>query len=278
MGINVGDKYIIEIGAVAELPDGKKKYFIKPFESLVFDRKGLEQLKRFDNITDALYQTGFKEGYTKAQARPDLKRLKDESYNKGYEDGAKNQDEVQYKKGYDAGRKDGFAYCRNNTELKDELKQEEYNKGFENGKLWAIDANAKSHQEYYDKGYNKGLDDASELMAYITQDFIDNCYPNDKGYNLYDLNAKYGLGRVLKDYKAYEEKKKVEEEIKVGDEVYLLDKTYPFVVTNVAGNTNVCLAESGKYTSIQRKHLTKTGRHFDEVAQLLDKLRGKEDD
>jgi hypothetical protein len=157
MGINVGDKYIIEIGAVAELSDGKKKYFIKPFESLVFDRKGLEQLKKFDNVADTLYQTGFKEGYTKAQARPDLKRLKDDSYNKGYEDGAKNQDEVQY-----------------------------------------------------NKGYNKALEDVSELMAYITQDFIDNCYPNDKGYNLYDLNAKYGLARILKDYKAYEEKKKAE--------------------------------------------------------------------
>ena len=136
MGINVGDKYIIEIGAVAELPDGKKKYFIKPFESLVFDRKGLEQLKKFDNVADTLYQTGFKEGYTKAQARPDLKRLKDDSYNKGYEDGAKNQDEVQY------------------------------NKGFEDGKKYE-DA---SYQRYYDKGYNKVLEDASELMAYITQD------------------------------------------------------------------------------------------------------------
>lgn len=46
MGYKVGDKFIIEIGAIAELPDGKKKYFIKPFESLVFDKKGLDQLER----------------------------------------------------------------------------------------------------------------------------------------------------------------------------------------------------------------------------------------
>ena len=248
MGINVGDKYIIEIGAVTELPDGKKKYFIKPFESLVFDRKGLEQLKKFDNVADTLYQTGFKKGYTKAQARPDLKRLKDDSYNKGYEDGAKNQDEVQYKKGYDAGRKDGFAYCRDNTELTDELKQEEY---------------------------NKALEDASELMAYITQDFIDNCYPNDKGYNLYDLNVKYGLGRVLKDYKAYEEKKKAEEEsIKVGDEVYFIDPNDKSVVTFVdeEKRTVVILTIRGKYSILRFCDAHKTGRHFDEVEQLLGKL------
>lgn len=52
MSISVGDKYIIEVGAIAELPDGKKKYFIKPFESLVFDRKGLEQLERYDKVLE----------------------------------------------------------------------------------------------------------------------------------------------------------------------------------------------------------------------------------
>lgn len=46
MSYKVGDKFVIEIGAIAELPDGKKKYFIKPFESLVIDKKGLDQLER----------------------------------------------------------------------------------------------------------------------------------------------------------------------------------------------------------------------------------------
>lgn len=232
MGINIGDKYIIEIGAVAELPDGRKKYFIKPFESLVFDRKGLEQLERFDKSTEKIYNTG---------------------YSVGYKDGAKNQDEVQYKKGYDAGRKDGFDYCRDNTELTDELKQEEY---------------------------NKALEDASELMAYITQDFIDNCYPNNKGYNLYDLNAKYGLGRVLKDYKAYEEKKKVEEEIKVGDEVSNEDVTRTIIVTYIHNNDYFDGIDFNGvvYTNCYRELWNKTSRHFDEVEQLLDKLRGKDND
>jgi len=228
MGINVGDKYIIEIGAVAELPDGKKKYFIKPFESLVFDRKGLEQLKKFDNVADTLYQTGFKEGYKKAQARPDLKRLKDDSYNKGYEDGAKNQDEVQY-----------------------------------------------------NKGYNKALEDVSELMAYITQDFIDNCYPNDKGYNLYDLNAKYGLARILKDYKAYEEKKKAEG-IKIGDEVIYLPNNTKFYVIGESPNRykGIYYAEHNKYLPLticdfEKDKCMKTGKHFEEISKLLDKLRNE---
>lgn len=244
MSIKVGDKFIIEVGTIAELSDGKKKYFIKPFESLVFDRKGLEQLKRFDNVADTLYQAGFKEGYTKAQARPDLKRLKDDSYNKGYEDGAKNQDEVQYKKGFEDGNK------------------------IADKDLKAIRVST------YDVAYNKALNDASELMAHITQDFIDNCYSNDKEYNLYDLNAKYGLAKVLKDYKAYKEKK--EAEIKVGDEVYFLDPNDKSVVTCVDKENRmaVILTIRGKCASIRFSDAHKTGRHFDEIPQLLGKLKG----
>lgn len=63
MSIKVGDKFIIEIGTIAELPDGKKKYFIKPFESLVFDRKGLEQLERLDKAMGNIYETGLEDGY-----------------------------------------------------------------------------------------------------------------------------------------------------------------------------------------------------------------------
>lgn len=248
MGINVGDKYIIEIGAIAELPDGKKKYFIKPFESLVFDRKGLEQLEKFDNVADTLYQTGFKEGYAKAQARPDLKRLKDDSYNKGYEDGAKNQDEVQYRKGFEDGNK-------------------------------IADKDLKEIQDStYDVAYNKALGDVSELMAYITQDFINNCYPNDKGYNLYDLNAKYGLAKVLKDYKAYEEKKKAEKEfIKVGDEV-VTDNGKKAIVTLIDYESVTAVFEDGSSRAGYYKSFKKTGRHFEEIPQLLKKLRGENGD
>ena len=70
MSIKVGDKFIIEIGTIAELPDGKKKYFIKPFESLVFDKTGLAQLepieKAWENELEktklVAYKDGFKHG------------------------------------------------------------------------------------------------------------------------------------------------------------------------------------------------------------------------
>lgn len=85
MSISVGDKYVIEIGAVAELPEGKKKYFIKPFESLVFDRKGLEQLEKFDEQALKEYDRGFEDGKNEAihntELIPELKKC---NYTSGY--------------------------------------------------------------------------------------------------------------------------------------------------------------------------------------------------
>lgn len=97
MSIKVGDKFIIEIGAIAELPDGKKKYFIKPFESLVFDRKGLEQLekcnKTWEEELDKQRKQAYIKGYYDARAKylhpsanDNYEKDEDEIYNKGLED------------------------------------------------------------------------------------------------------------------------------------------------------------------------------------------------
>lgn len=85
MSISVGDKYVIEIGAIAELPNGKKKYFIKPFESLVFDRKGLEQLESIKEIEDT---EAYKKGYDLAVANAQETKLAwgEHEYNRGLED------------------------------------------------------------------------------------------------------------------------------------------------------------------------------------------------
>lgn len=91
MSVQIGDKYIIEIGAIAEMPDGKKKYFIKPFESLVFDRKGLEQLEKLEKATGNIYQTGYDKGFEDGKAdviyNPELiDELKQVEYIRGLED------------------------------------------------------------------------------------------------------------------------------------------------------------------------------------------------
>ena len=46
--INVGDKFVVEIDKVFE-QDGEKLFRAKGFKSLVFDQKGLDKLKMFQD-------------------------------------------------------------------------------------------------------------------------------------------------------------------------------------------------------------------------------------
>lgn len=45
--IMVGDKFVIEVGHVYWSPDIGNKYFIKGFDTLVFDDKGLKRLEKY---------------------------------------------------------------------------------------------------------------------------------------------------------------------------------------------------------------------------------------
>lgn len=155
-------------------------------------------------------------------------------------------------------------------------REQAYNKGFEDGNKIA-DKDLKEIQEStYDVAYNKGVEDFEELFMYeddYEQFFEDTYGSKDPDYNLYDLVAKYGAKKVVDDFKKWqEEKKKVEKEIKVGDEVKDLATDNIGVVMSI-GKLIVYITNNGVYTNTLGS-LEKTGRHFDEVEQMLDKLRG----
>lgn len=46
-GVRVGDKFIIEVGSTYYSPTMGNKYFIKGFNSLVFDDNGINKLERY---------------------------------------------------------------------------------------------------------------------------------------------------------------------------------------------------------------------------------------
>lgn len=169
-----------------------------------------------------------------------------------------------------------------------------YNKGFEDGKKWAIDENAKDHQGYY----NKGLEDGYQGYKYINQWFCDNCFFEDEE-NLFpeykrrqadtccleDIITDVGFAEVLNRIKAYEEKKKSEEEsIQVGDVVKFNEKchnydhvkTREFLVLHIFDNgLATILYDNGDTGATEISLLDKTGRHFGEVEQLLNRLKGE---
>lgn len=85
----------------------------------------------------------------------------------------------------------------------------------------------------------------------------------------------------MKKWEAYKEKKKAE--IRVGDEVFitgLKDLETIGVITMLANNnyTVICLINGSEMARVTKNNIKPTGRHFDEVSQLLDKLRGEEDE
>lgn len=89
---------------------------------------------------------------------------------------------------------------------------------------------------------------------------------------------------VFHDYTYQEAKSKYEEwlkqkdEIKVGDEVYITNPNVKDIVTKVKKNGFAyLLCDDGEYHVMEIDSLIKTGRHFPEVAELLEKMREEEE-
>lgn len=149
-----------------------------------------------------------------------------------------------------------------------------------NPKLEPIENSSESEVEKQ-QAYNKGVEDFEELLMYeddYEQFFEDTYGSKDPAYDLYDLVAKYGAKKVVNDFNKWqEEKKKAEEEsIKVGDEVVIDDKGRKAIVTRVLDNDlyNIVFY-NGDTNCVDRPFIAKTGRHFDEVERLLNKMRGE---
>lgn len=156
-----------------------------------------------------------------------------------------------------------------------------YRKGVEDGNKMA-DKDLKEIQDItYDAAYNKALQDLTHAMKVYfplnSEERLEHFGINIATENFAVNNPR----RLIDSAKAYEEKKKAEEEIKVGDEVTVTDSDtlvgYTFIVMQIIGKRVVGIREDWRlYENLNLEYLEKTGRHFDEVEQLLDKLRGEE--
>ena len=177
-----------------------------------------------------------------------------QAYKNGYKDG--------YVAGYDHGKEDGYADGKADTPFTDTKEAE-------------------------NKAYSRGLNDAWEVIKKITKDESVGGYSIKMMQELfgqtcvYDIVHNYTPAEALVKIKEYEDKQKQDAEIKVGDEVVLNDdygnekaivlvkdkNPYPYSVLIQEG-TNRWIKEN----AIERK----TGRHFDQIAEVLKELRGAE--
>ena len=159
-------------------------------------------------------------------------------------------------------------------EIRDELEKQTYQRGYEE----AYDTAYADAEGIYESGkramYQKGLKDAwdaarkiidmpeADLLNLFTECYAAVC-------TSVQVFLKYDASECIEKIRAYEQEK--EEEIQVGDEVISPDGKG--VVTEISDRIARIMYPSGSGYIIKPEELTKTGKHFPEIAAVLAKMK-----
>lgn len=162
----------------------------------------------------------------------------------------------------------------------EQVRKEAYQKGYETGYEDGYNEPGKNQQE----AYQRGLADAWEAARKIVLSTEDGGlfeYDTRKavfGCGNYMALKKYSVSEAIEKIRQYEQK---QEEIKVGNEVKAFEKK-PFIVTGFGYGDDeedvYChgfVTENGISTSAKKNSCVRTGRHFSEIAAVLEKMRGE---
>lgn len=178
------------------------------------------------------------------------------AYDKGYKNG--------YVTGYDHGKRDGYEDGKADTPFTDT-------------------------EEAENKAYSRGLDDAWEAARKLCQsvkyggleEYCSEIFekPLFETFDVFDYTAPEAIAKI----KAYEDKQKQDDEIKVGDEVMTENAELAVAVrdTYYVGEDRepFTLIWFGTHMSSCRVNkLSKTGRTFPQITEVMKELRGTEND
>ena len=150
-------------------------------------------------------------------------------------------------------------YTEHNME---QIRKEAYKDGYDAGFGRKIDAS-----------YQEGLSDAWEAarkIIHMPEADLLNLFPECYAAVCTSVQVflKYDASECIEKIRAYEQGK---EEIKVGDEVISPDGKG--VVTEISDRIVRIMYSSGSGYIIKPEELTKTGRHFSEIAEVLQKMK-----
>ena len=153
----------------------------------------------------------------------------------------------------------------------EQIRKEAYEAGMNSNAAVKM-ADDKAHESY-----QKGLSDAWEAARKVSHCALWNDYRTDTG----ELNVY--AGDVLDYYTAPEAIKKIrqheqEQEYHVGDEFE--NGTEKFVVLKMDGKEIDRYIDGGGRTYVMKEKyrvMRKTGRHFPEIAAVLEKMRGEQE-
>lgn len=159
-----------------------------------------------------------------------------------------------------------------------------YDFGYEDGKA---DTPFTDTEEAEKKAYSKGLSDAWDAAKKLCRSvkyggIEEHCSEifEETPFEIFDV-FDYTATEAIAKIKAYEDKQKQDAEIKVGDEVTTKRGSKGIVITDepsMDGCISVWLSTCTHVQIYPVKDLSKTGRHFDAIAEALKELRGAEND
>ena len=155
----------------------------------------------------------------------------------------------------------------------EQVKKEAYEVGYENGFVDGHLKAEKSGQKFYEDGYKRGLADAWEAARKIAD------MPYGDGEKIFGVSGwhiieKRTADEVIEKLEAYEQK-----QFHIGDEVELDDGKIAILMGNTGSGYVYILYSDGSCGCHPGSIIVrKTGRHFSEIATILEKMRGKNDD
>lgn len=246
-------KYVIELDKeqLLEYDKDTDTYFrtlykAKGFNALVFDQFGLDKLTPLDKELEEAYQQG------KHDAEQDLARAAyDEAYQKGVHDGSldvKERVDGAYQKGFEAGQHEATTL--------------EYQQGLDDA---------------WECAKKIALIKTDEDCPYFTVAELKKIFECSTLQSVFDTNS---ASEAIEKVKAYEQQK-ADAEIKVGDEVCFVfaggETIEPFIVFSIKDDNGKKYYEGiqvsdGRWVGGGLKYY-KTGRHFPQVAELLNAMK-----
>ena len=153
----------------------------------------------------------------------------------------------------------------------EQVKKEAYGDGYKTAKVQCNIQAEKDLREVGERHYQKGLSDAWEAARKIAN----MPYGEEEkafGSGGWTFIEKHTASEAIEKLKAYEQE---QEAIQVGDEVISPDGKG--VVTEISDRTARIMFSSGLGYMVKSEDLTKTGRHFPEIAAVFEKMRGEKD-
>lgn len=181
---------------------------------------------------------------------PDLEQAKDEAYNEGYKAGREAEKTRQKLRQPDL----------------EQARKEGYEKGLN-------DANYAIADDSYKKGLSDAWDAARKIFCTSVGELKKIFDLEEDNNGVLWIYHEYTASEAIEKLKAYEPE---QEEIKVGDEVISEDDTKG-VVFDFDDYLLHVLDENGVSQGWPREDIAKTGRHFPEIAAVLEKMRGEQD-